>query len=189
MDSWIVLCLIFIPPCVALFFYGVLAIYNDVPKYYGKERFTVHPSSKLLWCSVGFFGFSAVLLYYLYPFQDPICEEDSIAYLCVFIFFWLGSFAIIAILRYRIVVDGDRMTVYPYFSKAYTVTFDEIVSVYWHEIYVPRGMNVKGVQLRTKKHRLSVTEKMFAYEQFKKKVFVSVDLSKQHGENPFFNPP
>ncbi len=189
MQPWIVLCLIFIPPCVALFFYGVLAVYNDVPKYFGKERFTVYPPAKLLWCSVGFFGFAAALLYFLYPFQEPICAGNSIEYLCVFIFVWVGSFALIAHLRYRIVVDGDKMTVYPYFSKAYTVTFDEIILVHWQKVYVPRGGVVKGVQLRTKKHRLSVTEKMVACEQFKKKVFVSVDISKQHGENPFFNRP
>ena len=119
MDSWIVLCLIFIPPCVALFFYIVLAIYNDVPKYRGKDYFTVHPHVSVLFGGgAAILAFTVFALIIFSPFPDPILGSHFFFFfLSIGLLTWISVYGFIYALRFRIVVEQDTITVYPLFSK------------------------------------------------------------------------
>lgn len=45
-------------------------------------------------------------------------------------FTWLGIFLALKAIKHRVIVNGDRITVYSVLAKPYSFTFDEIISVF-----------------------------------------------------------
>lgn len=78
---------------------------------------------------------------------------------------WLGIYAAALTIRWRIVVKGSELTVYPLFSKIYQINLYDVLSAKCQ--VKDNQTRSERIVLRTSEHRIVIDKSMIAYNLFK----------------------
>ena len=78
---------------------------------------------------------------------------------------WLGIYAAALTIRWRIVVKGNDLTVYPLFSKIYQINLRDVISA--KRQVKDNQTRSERIVLRTSRHRVVIDKSMIAYNLFK----------------------
>lgn len=147
-----------------------------------KNKFTVYiPNLCAMIGVVGIVVFGAFILF------SPIIWSDENGHFMIIFYIVFGAgvlsgvYLIIKAMRFRIVVDGERITVYPLLSKTYTFTFDDINTVVRQTKKRYEG-HAERIIIRTKQGKKVIAENSFiAYFKLVDKIKGCVDSSKLTG--------
>lgn len=183
MNFSIILSSIFVPACVTLLFHIIHATtYKASSKKVAKDQFTVCVPNI---CAV--IGALTAIVFGVFILSSPIIWSNEsgysmIAFYVIFgVFFWLGIYLIIKTIRFRIVVEKNKITVYPLFSRAYTVTFEDINTVIRQTKKQHKGL-AERIVISTKQGKKIIAEHTFvAYFKLVDKIQNCVDSSKLKG--------
>lgn len=183
MNFSIILSSIFVPACVTLLLHIIHATtYKASYKKVAKDQFTV--------CVPNIYaviGAITAIVFGVFILSSPIIWSNEsgysmIAFYVIFgVFFWLGIYLIIKTMRFRIVVEKNKITVYPLFSRAYTVTFEDINTVVRQTKKQHKGL-AERIVISTKQGNKIIAEHTFvAYFKLVDKIQNCVDSSKLKG--------
>lgn len=78
---------------------------------------------------------------------------------------WLGIYAAALTIRWRIVVKGSELTVYPLFSKIYQINLYDVLSAKCQ--VKDNQTRSERIVLRTSEHRIVIDKSIIAYNLFK----------------------
>lgn len=183
MDFGVILLFIFVPACVALLFYAIIYISaqradSKKPKKAVLSVCMPNQYSVIGGAVAAFFGIFMLFSPMLWQNEN---NSFIIFYLVFGAFFWLGIYLVIKTMRFKIIVDGGKLTVYPLFSRAYTFTFEDINSVE-RQTKNQYKRQTERIVIHTKQKRRIVIENSFmSYFKLVDKIQECVDLSKLKG--------
>lgn len=96
-----------------------------------------------------------------------------IFYMVFGLFFWLGIYLIVKTLSFKIIVKGEKITVFSPFRKAYSFHFSEITSVI-RQTKKNKANSERIVIKTTTNKKLIVESTEISYKRFLKKIQIVV---------------
>ena len=124
-------------------------------------------------------GVTGILVPFLILLGMILFDEDASSGSIIFAFsffvimMFAGIYLIVTTLLHKIIIQGNKITVYPIIKKAYTVEFKDIVSV--KIVRLTRG---ERVVVRTESKKFSVECDCIGYERFLKLIYRKVSQGK-----------
>lgn len=179
----IIIAAIFVLACVTLLFHIMHATTQNASgsKVY-KGKFTVCIPN--LYAVVGVitmlvFGLFIIFSHFIWPNEN---RYSMIIFYVIFgAFFLLGIYLVIKTIRFRIMVEKDKITVYPLFSRTYMFTFDDINTVVRQTKRQHKGHGERII-IRTKQGKKIIVENSFvAYFKLIDEIQVHVESSRLVG--------
>lgn len=182
MNFSIILFFIFFPAFVTLLFHIIHVITHKASfKQVTKDKFTVCiPNICAIIGAITAMAFGAFILFspVIWPNENSFF---SIFYVAFGAFFGLGIYLVIKTIRFRIVVEKNKITVYPLFSRAYTFVFEDIHMVVRQTKNQYKGQ-AERIIIHTKQGRKIIVEHSFvAYFKLIDKIQLCVDSSRLIG--------
>lgn len=178
MKLGIVYLAIFLPACVAILVNVILANTDKAPKRRSKRRYAVYISQLVL--MIGIIG---VIFLGMFVFLAPFIWDDVhfIFYIVFGSGIWAGIYMIIYQMRFCIVVEQEKITVYPLFRRSYSFTFHDVYTVKRQTKNLYKGQTERIV-LRTEQGKKVIVESSFVnYFKFTEQIQNCVDASKLSG--------
>lgn len=122
----IILMAILVPTSVSLVFSIMESSKVKISKKMTDENFTVMiPNIVIMIGALAAFMSCTVMLCFTF-FSDEV--PHPIFYVTCGLLLWVGVYLIIKTLTFKVIVEGDKITVFSAFRKPYSFTFSEIVS-------------------------------------------------------------
>ena len=121
-------------------------------------------------------GVSGILIPFLLLLGMVFFEEDASLGQIIFTSFFFGIMAFIGVclivrtLLYKIIIQDNKITVYPIIGKAYTIEFNDIVSV-----KIAYFVRSETITVTTESKKFSIEYGFVGYEYFVKKIHSKVD--------------
>ncbi len=172
MSIGIILSAIFVPACVMLIFSVIQKAGTKKSKTMSDENFTVMiPSIVLIIGTMGALMSTVVLLCFTF-LSDEL--PHFIFYVTFGLFFWIGMYLILKTLTFKVIVKGEKITVFSAFKNPYTFTFSEIVSVV-RQVKKNQAKSEKLVIKTADGKKLIVESLEISYKRFAKKVQLEVN--------------
>lgn len=169
---------IFIPACIALLVNVFLVNTDKAPKGKSKHRYAVYLSQLVL-----MIGIVGVIFLGMFVFLAPFIWGDVhfIFYIVFGSGIWAGIYMIIYQMRFCIVVEQEKITVYPLFRRSYSFTFHDVHTVKRQTKNLYKGQ-AERIVLRTEQGKKVIAESSFVnYFKFTEQIQICVDLSKLSG--------
>lgn len=167
MSIGIMLSAVFIPAVVALVF--SLSKQSEIKK---SKRMTdnkfviMMPNILLIVGAVDAFLVSLIVLGGTF-FSEEI--PHPLLYILGGMFIWTGMYMVIKTILYKVVVEGNKITVYPLFRKSYTFYFSDIVSAV-RKVH-NNNMQSESILVKTADgKRLNVEDLEVSYKRFSKRI-------------------
>ena len=122
----IILIAILVPASVSLIFSIMESSKVKISKKMTDENFIVTiPSVVIIIGAMAAFMSCTVMLYFTF-FSDEV--PHPIFYVIFGLLFWVGIYLIIKTITFKVIVQGNKITVFSAFKKPYSFTFSEIAS-------------------------------------------------------------
>ena len=123
----VVLSAIFVPACVILVFSIMQKNSIKRSKEMTDSAFTVRiPDMVIIIGAMGALMGTFIMLLFTFVSDE---YPDLIFYVFFGLYVWVGIYLIVKTITFKVIVKGEKITVFSIFKKPYTFTFDEIVSV------------------------------------------------------------
>ncbi|WP_141720221.1 DUF6560 family protein [Massilioclostridium coli] len=174
----IILFIIFLPVCLPLAFLSTHKSENKPGKAISDDNFTVSiPSTVIIIGILCNITSCAVLLGFTFFSK----ELPHFIFYCIFgLFFWLGIYLILKTLAWKVVIKGEKITVFSFFKKPYSFTFSEISSVVRQ--VKQNQVNSERIVIKTITGKKLIVENMeISYNRFAKKIQMQVKKEKLIG--------
>lgn len=166
-----ILSAILVPACVMLIFSVIQKNGVKKSKTMSDENFTVMiPSIVLIIGIICALMSTAVLLGFTFLSDE---RPHFIFYVTFGLFFWVGLYLILRTLTFKVIVKGERITVFSAFKKPYTFTFSEIVSAV-RQVKKSQTKSERLVIKTVDGKKLIVESLEISYKRFAKKVQLEV---------------
>lgn len=171
MTIGIILLAIFLPACMALIFSVMQKSNVKISNKMSDENFTVIiPGMVVTIGAMCALMSSAVLLGFTFLSEE---QPHLIFYLIFGLFLWLGTYLIVKALTFKVIVKGEKITVFSPFRKPYSFTFSEIVSA----VRQVKKNQIKSERIVIKTavgNRLIVESSEISYKKFAKRIQLEV---------------
>lgn len=166
MPARIILLIIFLPACVALFFSLIQKTGIKVSNKMSDENFTVSiPSTVVVIGAMCAVMSLAVLLGFTYLSDE---SPHFIFYLVFGLLFWLGTYLIVKALTFKVIVKQEEITAFSAFRKPYSFAFSEIVSAV-RQVKKNQKKSERIVIKTATGKRLVIESSEISYKRFAKK--------------------
>lgn len=171
MNVGIILSVIFLPAYVAVIFSVIQKSKVKISNTMSDKNFTVMvPSIVLIIGAMCALMSTLVLLGFTF-LSDEL--PHVIFYVVFGLFFWLGMYLIIKTLTFKVIVKGERITVFSAFRKPYSFTFSKIVSAV-RQVKKNQTKSERIVIKTTDGKKLIVESAETSYKRFVKKLQLEV---------------
>ena len=171
MNIEIILLAIFLPACILLVFSAIFKSKDKLSKTISDECFTVSIPSIVLVIGVLCAVMSVAVLLGFTFFSKEI---PHFLFYCVFgLFFWLGMYLILKTLVFKVIVKGEKITVFSPLKKSYSFTFAQISSAVRQ--VKKNQINSERIVIKTMTgKKLIVESSEIFYDKFLKKIKLKV---------------
>lgn len=174
----IILSAIFVPACVLLVFSAIQKTNSGNDKGISNDYFTVMLPKIVLYIGIAAdVVFGLVLLLFTF-FSEEL--PHVIFYIVFGLFFWLGMYLILKTIRFRVIVRGEKITVFSILRKPYSFTFDQVVSAV-RQVKNNQVNSERIVVKTTAGRKLIVESSEISYERFAKKIRSTVTAERLSG--------
>ena len=174
----VVLSAIFVPACVILVFSIMQKNSIKRSKEMTDSDFTVRiPDMVIIIGAMGALMGTFIMLLFTFVSDE---YPDLIFYVFFGLYVWVGIYLIVKTITFKVIVKGEKITVFSIFKKPYTFTFDEIVSVV-RQVKKNKKKSERLVIKTAGRKRLIVENIEIAYQIFLKKIQSEVKKEYLHG--------
>lgn len=167
----IILLAIFLPPLVTSVISIIRKPTGKINGRFSDTYFIVMLPNAVLWIGILDVVTSMLLLFGFTLFSTE--KPHLIFYLACGAFLWLGMYLALKTLCFRVIVDGEKITVFSVFKKSYTFTFNDITSAV-RQIKNNRVRSERIVLKTTTGKRMIVENSEISYMRFMKRIIAEV---------------
>lgn len=162
---------IFLPSCISLIFSAIQKSKIKVSKTMSDKNFAVFlPKTVAIIGAMGSLTSLAVII----PFTFFSDEQPHFIFYVVFgLLNWLGTYLIVKTFTFKVIVNGEKITVCSAFRRPYSFTFDKIISAV-RQVKRNQTKSERIVIKTANNKRLIVESSEVSYKRFKEKIQLQV---------------
>lgn len=167
MKPSVILLAIFIPICVTAVFSFMQKSGSKSTQKMSDEYFVIKLPNAILTLGIVVIVLITIVILGFTFFSQEL--PHIIFYIVFGVFLWLSMYLILKTLRFKVVVQNEKITVYSIFAKPYSFTFSEIVSVV-RQVKNNQIQSESMVIKTSSGKKLTVESAEMEYKRFLKKI-------------------
>lgn len=171
----IILLVLLIPACIEIIFSVIQKNNFEANKSFSDESFTISIPSiiSIIGAILAIMSLVMVLCFTFLSDKNP----HTLFYIISGVFIWWGAHLVAKTLSFKVIVKGDKITVYSLFNKPYSFSFDEIISAK-RQVKKNKTKSERIVIKTSNSKRLIVESAEISYDRFLKRI--QSDVKSEH---------